>query len=467
MRTIKTTLLIFALLLALFGGSALAKGTPTLDRTFGNGGRAVAAQGISIQQGNELVATAPDGGFYAASEPRENDAVSAGPVAITRYLPNGAVDTSFGHAGSIEVTGPEGRPFRLSEILVDRAGRPYAVGTTWGPTEFFYPSYPLGYAGPAWATIERFTTAGALDQGYASGGVFKSTFDLPAESSLAATTVLGGPAAIDETGGIVLLVEQRVIEARVVHSAFHEVPKVLTRLTAAGAVDQSFGNGGTVPISALGASGLGLTSAGGVGLTLTPAAGEEGVFQLFALKASGAPDTSVGPAGLRSYAQIGGARDMAVAAGGAELVLGATAAPGPDAKYVEVKVMKLGAGGGPVAGFGTRGVAPLRLPPTTDLRHLVSDGRGGAYLLGAGVTTTSHDAAGRPRALVIHLTPAGKLDRGFGKDGLFAPALGHESRADGAHLLPGEELLVDGLGGPGSEVGNQVIAEYELASAGH
>ena len=121
------------------------------------------------------------GGQYLAAvavDPTSHDvyAVGSGPggktVAVARFTPAGALDSTFGKGG--EVTVAASKPYLYNAgtaAAVDSSGRLVVAGntTTYDAKNYFYPSVGVVY---------RFTTTGALDKTFnGSGKVVAPYFD--------------------------------------------------------------------------------------------------------------------------------------------------------------------------------------------------------------------------------------------------------------------------------------------------
>lgn len=138
-------LAVVAISVALLTGLGTPQAAPrpgTLDRGFGEGGRVVADFGTepaSDGAAEQAIPTA-DGGLLVLSRPSS----------ITRYRPDGSVDSGFGRDGSIvRVEWP-------IAMATDSQGRIIVVSS---------PESPAGKV-----TLERFEHDGTLDRSFGSGG---------------------------------------------------------------------------------------------------------------------------------------------------------------------------------------------------------------------------------------------------------------------------------------------------------
>ena len=134
-----------------------------------------------LRQGGLAIAPFSGGGQYLAAvavDPTTHDvyAVGSGPggktVAVARFTPAGALDSTFGKGG--EVTVAASKPYLYNAgtaAAVDSSGRLVVAGntTTYDTTNYFYPSVGV---------VFRFTTTGALDKTFnGSGEVVAPYFD--------------------------------------------------------------------------------------------------------------------------------------------------------------------------------------------------------------------------------------------------------------------------------------------------
>jgi uncharacterized delta-60 repeat protein len=139
---------------------ALARYLPSgaLDSTFGSGGRVTTDFGAN-EWANTLVVQ-PDGKLIAAGG---RSAGLAGAFALARYLPNGGLDASFGIGGRV-LTEFAGRP-EFNALALQADGRLVAAGV-----RAYNPSRPPDIA------LARYHQDGSLDSAFGDGG--KATMDL-------------------------------------------------------------------------------------------------------------------------------------------------------------------------------------------------------------------------------------------------------------------------------------------------
>jgi uncharacterized delta-60 repeat protein len=151
------------------GAFGLARYLPTgqLDRSFGSGGIAAAAGGLTGIQSTG-VAIQPDGKIILAGSKTDPAAspASASEIAVTRYNANGTPDTGFGTGGVVgtEVFTPPvgGTSAAALAVLVQPDGK-ILVG---GGAETFVPVRTPVSEG----FVARYNPAGSLDTSFGTGG---------------------------------------------------------------------------------------------------------------------------------------------------------------------------------------------------------------------------------------------------------------------------------------------------------
>ncbi|MFN2227549.1 MAG: delta-60 repeat domain-containing protein [Anaerolineae bacterium] len=272
----------------------------SLDPAFGSGG--VVTTAINSQDSASAVLIQPDAKIVVAGSSRDALNNSLG-FALARYLPGGGLDPAFG-TGGVVVTPVSGNWDAAFALARQADGKIVAGGRAGsdGVTEFALACYLPG---------------GGLDPAFGSGGI--------------ATTSLGGYNAISalgqQSGGQFVAVG--------VHDAGGREQAALARFTAVGALDTTFGSGGTTLTlvgevgspaeDALVLSGDGIAVAG----SSRTAAGSDLMLLRYtpggqldpAFGAGGVVTTSlaIGPAYGRGVAQQ---RDKLIAAGDVQLTAG-------------------------------------------------------------------------------------------------------------------------------------------------
>ncbi|MFO0798493.1 MAG: FG-GAP-like repeat-containing protein [Gemmataceae bacterium] len=197
-----------------FGGSAdfgVVRLNPdgSLDTTFGVGGKSVIDFGgtdvpksIALDPGGNIVV----GG---STKPAAKEM-----VAVTRLLPNGAIDTGFGLSGKVILPVP-GSDLVADTVLSDVDGGVVVAGT-------------LTTAGVSSFSIGKLTSAGAIDTSFGTSGNITFNFAAGTSDTLQNATW-------DASGHIAVVGDST-------NGGAHRV--AVARLTAAGALDNTFGTNG-------------------------------------------------------------------------------------------------------------------------------------------------------------------------------------------------------------------------------
>ena len=195
---------------------ALARYNPdgTLDSRFGSGGKMTtrfsspgddAARALMVQPDGKIVLV---GSNFVASREGSSD------FALARYMPDGTLDPGFGTGGKVMTTFGAGSDLANAAAL-QPDGRIVVAGYT----------YVGGAAGQSYFALARYKSDGTLDPSFGSGG--KVTTDFGA----------GGSA-----WAVALQADGKIVAA----GAGRGGSFALARYTSAGALDASFGSGGTV-----------------------------------------------------------------------------------------------------------------------------------------------------------------------------------------------------------------------------
>jgi uncharacterized delta-60 repeat protein len=134
------------------GGIALARYTPDgrLDPTFGGGGLVTGPEGTVL-----AVAIQQDGRIVTAGRNNDTDYV----MSLTRYLPNGAIDSTFGSGGI--VAGPPGD---ANAIAIQADGKIVVAGGSPDPDTGSTSEF----------TLLRFLSGGAPDPDFGSKGAVRT-----------------------------------------------------------------------------------------------------------------------------------------------------------------------------------------------------------------------------------------------------------------------------------------------------
>jgi uncharacterized delta-60 repeat protein len=246
----------FLVVLVVIAVPTLAAARPgTLVRSFGEGGMVIVETGPGAGDMALDVAVQSDGKIIAAG------------LTVVRYLPDGAVDTSFGTNGTVPLPVPQ------------PAGWPYLAVL---PGDAFL--LALGIDGTS--TVIRYASDGRLDPSFGTGGVVRTTL-LPNVTAL----------RVQPDGKILLAGGARL--------------NVL-RLEADGSVDVSFGTAGLASHPTAGdyTEGLALQPDGAIVVGAHVSSPDGGDWVLTRYDSTGQIDPSFGVGGLVTGDPLGGGNDI-------------------------------------------------------------------------------------------------------------------------------------------------------------
>ena len=188
-----------------------------LDASFGTSGKILTDFGRKVRGSGandaaiaNAIAVQADGKIIAAGRSAED-------LALTRYMPDGRLDASFGTGGKVVAKVGSDDFDEANAIALQADGKIVAAGSTWPRN-------------PAWLVV-RLTPRGRLDRSFGSAGV------------AGGRRTGGGASAVAmlRDGKMVVLGGVFVPETSTWSSA-------LIRFTRSGHRDQAFGNGGSVRI---------------------------------------------------------------------------------------------------------------------------------------------------------------------------------------------------------------------------
>ena len=304
-----------------------------LDSGFGTGGTVLTPIGKGKSAQANGVVVQPDGKILAVG-----GAVDEGESKFTlaRYTAAGALDTTFGTGGIVLTSFGTGSNASASAVAVQPDGAIVASGGV-VPTN-----------GQAAFALARYTTAGALDTTFGTGGIVST-----------AAPNLAGPATA--ASAVVIAPDGKIVTAGATGSSSQSAV-ALVRYTGAGALDTTFGTGGAV-VTSIGsaanavAGSLVLTPAGGI--VTAGMAQDKGAlkFALTAYTPTGAPDPAFGPGG-GTLIQVGDGGSAAatklIRQADGKLVAIGTALDGGKRKFA---VLRISATGAPDGSFGSGGSA--------------------------------------------------------------------------------------------------------------
>jgi uncharacterized delta-60 repeat protein len=354
-----------------------ADGAP--DPGFGEGGRVtlggLAAPFVGLEgRGVEALAPRPGGGLFVGGG-------SGADAFLAALAPVGSLAAGFGEGGVTTVSEPRGSRAGAHSIAVDADGRILIGGGT---------DAGLSTAGPEGAVF-RLRSDGAVDRGYGEGGGFAR---LPFEAN-----------AIAAAGNSVYVL------------SFHE--PLLSRLRPDGRLDRGFGREGSVE-PGLGRDQLHLlaTLRGGGVLIGGSSIGSNPRGVVVRFSASGARDRAFGKGGIATlafgYRGRCGAEAIAVQADGRILVAGYVQGRARGRTVERLAVMRLLADGRVDRSFGRGGL--VRVARGTEARATAIAVEPDGEIIVAGRSRAHKQVSG----LLLKLSAAGGLERGFGDRGVAA-----------------------------------------------
>lgn len=421
-------------------GTAAASAAPgDLNASFMDGGTVLTQFGLGsspMSQGGG-VAVASNGDIYQVGA--ATAATGAAELYVTRRLPDGALDTSFGADGTVyenvgagsspETAEPTGTAMAPASVALAANGDPVVVTNA------------TSASGATQLAIIEFTTTGQLDPSFATGGVYR----VDVSGSLGA---FPGGLTIDSSGNV-------DFTGTLIDSSYDD-RFIAGRVTVDGAADTSFGTNGLIEPT------LG-SATNSVGLGVIAQSNGDVVFDAFAqgsttselalvrTTSSGQLDSGFGTGGVASLPDalpVPFSPGFATTPDGGYAIAGAATVPG--AAEPQASVTRLTATGQMDAGFGDGGTAVIQTASMTlgVGTGLIVQPDGRIAITGLGVTGTSS----LPQPFVARVNAGGSLDTGFGSGGVsFNPVTGSSS-ADPAYPIaaaetPDGNVVLSGLTG--------------------
>jgi uncharacterized delta-60 repeat protein len=347
----------------------------SLDPTFGRGGKVVTNFGHSTIPADAVLQT--DGKIVIAAG-FDNTPMATEAFGVVRYNTNGTLDTSFGSRGRTIIAftnfinAPSAMALQPDGKIVEVGTASSADGTL---SEF---------------AVARFNTNGTLDSSFGVGGMVTTNF---------VGVMLGGVS--NPATAVILQSDGKIIVAgEASESAEQPHFTALARYLSNGSLDTSFGNGGMVSVTAIGAPGaLALGALGDLfAVSLT---------SIVEFSPTGALDSSVTPETIVTTSSTGA---TAFQANGQFVVAGA----GGSRHHIEVQASRFNLDGtadptfvSPAFDFGTP------ISNTTNFVQGIAFQANGQILLGGGFTTgLNGDVFGLAR-----LNSGGSLDATFANSG--------------------------------------------------
>jgi uncharacterized delta-60 repeat protein len=205
----------------------------TLDSSFGNGGK-LTTDFDGFNDDALAVLLQPDGKIVAAGSAK--NPTNYYDFALARYLPNGALDTTFGTAGKVRTDFGANNLDQARSAVLQPDGKIVAAG------------FASGKFGDTRFAVARYGANGAIDSSFSDDG--KTKIDFGSCCASAYSVLLQG--------------DGKVVVVGFADTESSDSDFLLARLDTAGALDASFGNGGKVRTS------FGNLNGGAEGATLQP-----------------------------------------------------------------------------------------------------------------------------------------------------------------------------------------------------
>jgi uncharacterized delta-60 repeat protein len=413
----KLLALVLVTLFALPGGAADgARHAPALGRLdpeFGKRGQVLLPRGTVEGSESALL--------------RDGRVIVAERVKMLALLPSGGIDKGFGEAGSAALSAPPGSSAaEIVAVLVDGQGRLVVVGSC---------TFPSGEAAGQAILAERFTADGRIDRSFGEGNGFRVTrFDDPGRTRPRA---ISSVVAARLDGADRILVSGESPGGQITYKGFPygATEPFVTRLSADGAGDSSFGEGGVVSMPRTTHVGAPiLDSAGGVYVSTNQA--------LFHLRADGSLDPAFGENGVRQHVSF--AYELAAVDGLDRPLFYGWLATGGVVDRILIK--RLEPNGALDHSFGQNGAVTLRLPRLGNVE--LGLGEGDEVLVAATQKGRPRDGRRKglaPRVVMTRLGPSDGLDTPFGRAGLLRVPIERGQRAPlGGLDVVGSEVLLSG-----------------------
>jgi uncharacterized delta-60 repeat protein len=457
-----------AVMAAMFALAPIAQArVGALDPSFGVRGRVTTE--LKPADAGQMVVS-PDGSLLIT-----------GAGLITRYLPNGQLDSSFGEAGHLARSSfaneqLEGLELHTGPIALDSHGRIVVFGRAVDPEQRFEEPLRLLSAFASWVVVMRLKPDGELDKSFGGGkGFIRSDFGIRSDFETHIPLVEAASSRVDSQDRPVILVSSAALTGRCDYAKSSIVghPRAVVRLTEDGSMDTTFGGGdGMSPVYGVEwTSNLELVSGGQPVVAVPTENCKKGGNRIFRLGTDGEPQPGFG-AGGRYYP---GLYFSAVEPGG-QLIL-------QRGELRAEAVARTDSAGNLDATFGENGVAPVHMPRGANRRlGIVSaDSQGRIVLVGSlsRPATRRHRTGkvahhrkkrrpSRSYLVVTRLTADGKTDLSFGNQGWIMTQLAQPQnpQVEQAALDPQDRLVVevgsnDARQKPGSRI---VLARYLLDS---
>jgi uncharacterized delta-60 repeat protein len=146
-------------------------------------------------------------------------------IAVVRYNADGTLDSSFSTDGMVTSA-----PYGIANgVAIDSSGNIVVAGTT---------TVNSGTVGNSDFIVSRFTSTGAHDNTFGSGGTVITDFKSPTFDPTASQT--------DDANAIAIQADGKIVVAGRAENTVYAYDLAVARYTATGSLDGSFGTGGKV-----------------------------------------------------------------------------------------------------------------------------------------------------------------------------------------------------------------------------
>jgi uncharacterized delta-60 repeat protein len=416
--------------------------------TFGTGGTVLTQFMEHVPSAANGVVVQPDGKVVVVGEVGGPTIPGIGFV-VTRYNADGSPDKSFGPNHNGRVITPFANPAGASAVALQRDGKILVAGATG-----VVPPNSGSFA------LARYNTDGSLDKTFGSGGEVTTSFASQGPNAMAIATSI----VIDSAGRIVLG-----------GTTFHEF--ALTRYTANGSLDKSFGTGGKVltnvgGMSLTGIDALALDAQGRIVAAGFTNSGKDALgdpLQELALaryKTNGSLDTTFGSGGevITTFrtGNAASANGMVIQHDGKIVVGGFTY--NRDTGLGSFALARFTTGGSRDRTFGTGGavVTSFGHNPTSGILAVALDALG--RIVAAGYTLSPiapNPTYSQPNIALARYNTSGALDTAFGSGGEVVTAIaGGLASARAIACGPQGQILVVGSSSANSSSGD--TADFAL-----
>lgn len=370
------------------------------DPSFGEGGT-VTTDFASDADYAAAVAVQPNGRIVVGGSARQVSAVTqetSSDYAVTRYLPDGKLDRSFGKGGKASTDFYGASADYLAGVLVQKNGQLVVAGDSTIGTAF-------GLSQGMSVDLVRYNPDGSLDTSFGVAG--RVLTQVPTPGAPAGTfDMLTAEATAEQADGKILVVGFDLTNEDL----------LAVRYNANGTLDTSFGNGGIVldPVG-WGADSIAIQPDGKIvlaGTDFDPRNGITSSIALARLNADGSVDTTFGDGGMVLTNVDGlydGANAVALQSTGAIVVAGTIGSPFPFGGVAAV--LRYSPAGVLDTTFGSCGVAVTGAYGFVSATSLVVQPDDGILIGGSAVGGSDVDFA------VARFTANGSLDTGFGGSG--------------------------------------------------